>query len=335
LAVCFLSYSRTPLDIAALTSVRSVLESANQTYWFDEYLKSNTGTELNAEIADQIINAEAVVIFASSQYVSSRYCQAEAAFAIEKDKNIVRIDVEPYKLPPALLPLAAFKSLLWSETQQNTFVYNLAMALAEKGIDISQGTQQTLQVNYNPLDHAAASLVRPNYLRLKSGASDYLRDVERRLMEAASHNPSNGYNQLSLAFLWVYKHDAVRALSFAQQAVTLLALQPDAHYAEALALCALNPPKRRSKDETEEILRRLAIARRLPRSGAHVDLLSAIVIANYYLPRYLTPPANPEQLLSRGLSQASRFDPNEIARVLDHEAILYEELLPGLSAYRT
>jgi hypothetical protein len=127
---------------------------------------------------------------------------------------------------------------------------------------------------------------------------------------------------LSLAFLWLYSRDAARSLDAAGVALSLLAREPDAHYAEALALCIQAPAVKRSRSEVEAILRRLAVARGLPRAGAHIDLLSALVIANYYLPKYIPPPAAPDALLRRGLEVCTRRDLSENVRVLDLEPIV-------------
>jgi len=82
----------------------------------------------------------------------------------------------------------------------------------------------------------------------------------------------------------------------------------------------------------EMILRRLAIARRQRGAGAHTDLLSAIVIANFYLARHLKPPALPNDLLIRGISAGIAFDVDENRRVFAVEAIqtTTDALQPGL-----
>ncbi len=333
MAVCFFSYSRTPLDQTALRAIRTILDGAQISYWFDEFLQNQGGRELNAEIANEIVRSKLVIILASSQYVSSRYCQSEAVFALEKDKPVLRINLEAYDIPPALLSLASTSQLDWRESSLKESCRKLVSKLAEFGVDASLGLK-ALGAAYDTLDDSRAGFVRPPYSKLRSGAPDYLQDVGRRLNEAATSNPSNGYNHLSLAFLWLLRSDSERALQAARRAVDLLPRIADAHYAEALCLCSLCEAQARSKEYVEDILRRLAIARRLPNAGAHIELLSALVIANYYLPKYLTPPIEPGKLLERGLSGEIAFDPDEISRVLDNESLLDPASLPSLRVYR-
>jgi len=333
-ADCFLSYARAVLDQTALSQIQSALKSADISYWFDGHLISKEGTLLNEEIAREILTAQVIVVFASAQYFSSRYCQAEAAYASQVDKNIIRIEVEPYEMPPSALPLSSLPFIKWHSISWHEFLVSFVTALARFGIDASKSLiSPEVSQYYSIIDQADAALVRPNYFVLKSSHADALRDCERRLTDAQRANPGNGYNYLSLSYISLYRGDSARALDLARRAVNIIGSLPDSHFAEALALCAMRNPLRRSRDDVEEILRRLAIARRLPKSGAHIDLLSAIVIANYYLPNYLTPPALPEELLKRGLSSQVPFNKSEVSRVLECETPLNPKLLPSLSLY--
>jgi hypothetical protein len=333
-ARCFLSYSHTPLDQSALRQVREILSEAGVSYWFDGRLQNQQGGALNSEIASEILAAEVIVAIASSQYVSSTYCQAEVIFALERDKQLLRVNAEPYELPPALLPLASRPAVNCFGVETQEFARGFVAALARYGIDASGALASASPAHgYSNFDQPDAALIRPAYSVLKSTPPSALLDIERRLIHAQAANPQNGYNHLSLAFLWLFKGDAGRALEAARKAAGLLGNQPDAHFAEALALCGAERPKQRSREEVENILRRLAIARRLPKAGAHIDLLSAIVIANYYLPNYLTPPAAPGDLLQRGMSAGVLFNKDEVLRVLDTEPVLDVQHLPGLEAY--
>ena len=66
-----------------------------------------------------------------------------------------------------------------------------------------------------------------------------------------------------------------------------------------------------------------------------------LVIANHYLVRYLTPPADPEQLIRAGIVSGKTIDRNENRRVLDYEPLrvcplsarvraCFFELMPGM-----
>ncbi len=334
MAECFLSYSHAPLDQVALSEIRAVLTGSDVTYWFDGYLTVQRGLSLNQEIANEMRTASVVVLLLSSQYVSSSYCQAEACYALENDKPIIRVDAEPFKIPATLLPLSAIPAVKWHDVLLPDFQVQLVSALARCGIDASRSLIGTeVEPLFRIPDQGDVALVRPSYYALKSTTQDALREIERRLIQAQISNPQNGYNYLSLAFLWLHKGDSRRAIDAARKAVDLLGNIPYAYFAEALAFCASKKPAQRSKEDVENILRRLAIARRLPKSGAHIDLLSGIVISNYYLPKYLTPPAEPDELLKRGLSLETPFNKSEVARVLETEPIIEPQYLPSLEFY--
>jgi hypothetical protein len=52
------------------------------------------------------------------------------------------------------------------------------------------------------------------------------------------------------------------------------------------------------------------------------------VIANYYLPKYIPPPAAPDALLRRGLEVCKHRDLGENVRVLDLEPIVNPAFSP-------
>ncbi len=323
MATCFISYARRPLDEAALNLVRNILDCAGVSYWWDGHLTRKDAEGLNSEIARAIDEARVVIVLASSQSLSSSYCQAEIIYALSHDKQAVRVEVEPSALPGKLLPLASMRSVAWHDPPPPDFAANFVAALAAEGIDASG-----VSVGIDHIGNPNAAIVRPKYSELKDAGPDKLREIVRRLNQAVQLNPANPFNHLSLAFIWLHQRDAPRALSAARQALNQLQHEPDAHYAEALALCIQNPPHLRSKTEVEAILSRLAVARRLQGAAAHIDLLSALVISNYYLPRYLKPPAHPDHLLARGRS-AGRFDPEENGRTFDIERLSHPGFAPS------
>jgi hypothetical protein len=326
---CFISYARRPLDERVLAHVIHLLGRAGVAYWWDGLLHHKEGAGLNDEVSRHIAAADVVLVLASSQSLSSDYCQAEIVSSLQTDKRLVRIDVEPYShLPHILFPLASVPAVAWDERAPGVFESRLAAALAACGIDVSRALVSTAAPALDPLDNPNANLIRPRYLDLRGMGADTWRRHIQRLNQAAALNPQNGYNHLSLAFLWLYSRDAARSLDAAGVALSLLAREPDAHYAEALALCIQAPAVKRSRSEVEAILRRLAVARGLPRAGAHIDLLSALVIANYYLPKYIPPPAAPDALLRRGLEVCTHRDLGENVRVLDLEPIVNPAFSP-------
>ena len=155
-------------------------------------------------------------------------------------------------IPPALLPLSSSPVVKWHGVQPRDFSIDFVAALARCGVDASKAFLSTeAELFHSILDQADAALVRPSYVVLTSSTPDALRDYERRLTHAQTSNPQNGYNYLSLSFLWLYKGDASRALDAARKAVDLLGNIADAHFAEALALCGEQKPKLRSKEDAE------------------------------------------------------------------------------------
>ena len=321
MAVCFISYAQRPLDQKVVAYVRQLLDRAGVSYWWDGMIaRREPGGGVNEEIGGELDRAQVVIAIVSSQTLASSYCQAEVNYALAHNKQVIRIDAEQVLVPPALLPLAAVPAVLWYDTVPATFGIRLAEALAAKRVDASKGLEGGASADAaNVLFGPGAAIIRPPYLELRAAGPDLWQEYVRRLNQAAMHSPHNGYNHLSLAFLWLVQRDAARALVAARKALDQLEREPDAHYAEALALCIQSPPAKRSKSDVEAILRRLAIARRLPDAGAHIDLLTALIIANYYLPNYLTPPAIPDQLLRSGLER--RLDRGEAMRVLDVEPL--------------
>lgn len=330
MSYCFISYARRPLDERVVGYIVSLLDRAGLQYWWDGFAESRGGVDLNSEIARAIEAASVVLVLASSQSMSSPYCQAEIVWALQRDKRLIRIDVERFSIPPSMLPLASAHTVLWDENAIDSFETQLVAALAAQGTDAALALRPRDATDL--IDDPDVNLIRPSYLQLRASGADNWREYVRRLSLAASLNPNNPYNQLSLALLWVHSRDASRALEAARAALNQLSREPEAHYVEALALCIQNRADLRSRADAETILRRLAVARALPGAGAHVDLLSALVISNYYLPKYMTPPIAPDALLMRGVSAGCRFDPSENARVFDVEPILDSAFAPSQRA---
>jgi hypothetical protein len=314
---CFVSYAHRPLDEAACRAVVACLARHDIAHWSDRALVARDGAALNAEIAAALDTARVVIFLASSQSMASPYCRAEVVRALEADTPVLRVDVEPSAVPPELLPLVAAPRLVY-DPDHGGAAFEAALVAALAALGVAPGPRAGEEAVLALLDRPDASIVRPPYVVLRRGTPDMLAAYARRLTTAASLAPHNGYTHLSLALLSLAQRDVPRALAAALRAAELLPREPDAQYAAALARCAAIAPPRRGLADVEAILRQLAVARHLPRAGAHVDLLSALVVAGYYGPAYLTPPAAPDDLLRRGLSRPGR-DVGECRRVLDTE----------------
>jgi TIR domain len=180
MALCFISYARQrPLDELALAHVTDLLRRADISFWCDKLLTHEEGSGLNSEIAGELDAARVILVLASSQSLSSSYCQAEIISALEADKPLLRIDLEPFDRPPNLLPLASARTILWGGATVPSFEAEFAAALAEKGLDASKALGNA-GAAADILYHHAAALIRPNYSYLKQEGEDAWRECVRR-----------------------------------------------------------------------------------------------------------------------------------------------------------
>lgn len=299
--------------------------------WWDVNLVATSGVALNREVAAAIEQADVVLVLLSSQSAASMYCLGEVGYCLERSKRIVRIDVEPVATPAGLLPLSAARGVVWHGVTQGQAEADLARALTAEGIvlDLSGMAGSAGSASDQLfLDDPDNATIRPRYSQLLAAGPDRAREYALRLARAAAANPANGFNALSLALVWLYIGDGQRALACAQVATAAMPQSSDAHYAEALALCMTRALDARTRAEVEDILRRLAIARRLTGAGAHVDVLTATVIANHYLPRYVTPPASPDAVLTAAISSGRRIDMDECRRAWSVEPACVPGFMP-------
>jgi hypothetical protein len=120
--------------------------------------------------------------------------------------------------------------------------------------------------------------------------------------------------------------DAPRAIEAAEVAVRDLPREPDAYFAFSLARAAAQPLRTAFHADIEAMLQDLARARRLERPRAHVDCLSAIIIAEHYLPNRLLAPIEPVRLVKMASAEDRWRDAEEIERVLDTLVVTSSEL---------
>jgi hypothetical protein len=137
-ARCFISYSHTPRDEAALRYLVGVLARWGLQPWWDGNLVATSGVALNREVAAAIEQADVVLVLLSSQSAASMYCLGEVGYCLERSKRIVRIDVEPVATPAGLLPLSAARGVVWHGVTQGQAEADLARALTAEGIVLDQ-----------------------------------------------------------------------------------------------------------------------------------------------------------------------------------------------------
>jgi hypothetical protein len=318
----FISYVHAAPDGQIARWLRDMLEKSGLRVWLaDVSLHASTDSGLNEQIAAAIAQSPTVVVMLSAQSAASHYCRAEIIHAMKLDPAILVLEVEPLReLPPSLMPLRGY-ARAWVQlhaTQRSQWHGEIARGLAvcgQPGITLSNQPSDFLDVLLE------ARIIHPSYLKLSAKHVPDSRSLTIRASEAANLQPTNGYVQMNLALLLLHQSHVAGALEAARRAIVQIPGFPDAHYVLALAECASAPASNRTHAQVEVILRRLAAARRLTGAGYHIDLLSALVIANHYLVRYLTPPADPEQLIMGGVVGSKRMDAGENRRVLDYEPL--------------
>lgn len=308
----FISYAHSHEDDTVAFRLTNLIESAGRRVWLDRLsLRQQAGGGLNQQVYEAIAQAHVLVLVQSGYALASSYVQAENICAMSIGIPILRIEVEPCRLPPQLMPLSAYKVVQLHAASRASWDRLVFEALAELGI------RMNLPARFDPLITPSSRVVRPSYAIYRKADAAVRRSILMRLLEAMNLSPSNGYNSLSLAFVRMSLGDFAGASKDAEDAVRLLPLEGEAYYARALVTVAGGDLKGMFHNRAQEAMQDLARARRLPDPGAHVDILSAIIISGHYLANSKTPPAAPSQLLAMA-RQADRYlAADEILRILD------------------
>lgn len=308
----FISYVHAPADERVAGFAVDLAASAGLYPWIDRLrLAAATGQALNAEIAAAINASQALLLIASSTSYASPYVRAEASHALTHGIPVLRLEVEPVEPPNDLLPLRSCPRLELHQLSQDAWPAALLAALATLALKVRAPD------SIDPLLTADARVLRPSYRTLKGADEARWREYVGRLTTARALNPANGYNALSLAMLRLFLNDADRAIEAAEAAVRDLPREPDAYFALALARAAAEPLRSTFHGTIETMLQDLARARRLQRPRAHVDCLSAIIIAEHYVLNRLTPPIEPMRLVNLAGGNDRWRDGEEIERLLD------------------
>lgn len=308
----FISYAHSREDDAIAFRLVNLIEGAGRRVWLDRLnMRKQSGAGLNQQVADAILQAQLVVLVQSGYALASPYVQAENISAMTVGIPILRVEVEPCAFPPQLMPLSAYRAVQFHMTPRANWDRAVFEALAEQGI------RMDLPVRFDPLITPSSRVVRPPYATYRSADVAARQSILTRLLEAMNLSPSNGYNSLSLAFIRMSLGDFGGAARDAEEAVRLLPFEGEAYYARALVAAAGGDLKSMFHNRAQEVLQDLARARRLPDPGAHVDILSAVVISGHYLANSKTPPAQPAELLAMARKADRYVARDEIVRILD------------------
>jgi hypothetical protein len=68
--------------------------------WYDEGI--SPGAEFPEELGQAILGATLVLYYVSARSVSSRHCRDEVYFALDRDKKVLAVHLEPVELPAGL-----------------------------------------------------------------------------------------------------------------------------------------------------------------------------------------------------------------------------------------
>lgn len=316
----FISYGHATPDIQIAESIASIFNFSDIPFWKDEGLQNRTGMGLNQEIAHAIWASSHVLFLASGMSLSSNYCQAEIAYALELGKPVIYLPLDTDlegSIPEQLLPLKpiASRAVNFSLHSPNLWRTQIVEACARCGLPLRL-------VGVDPvLLSPETRIIRPDYLTLKHGSPSSWASITQRLADAHSIAPDNAYTLVSLSLLRTFLGKSDLACCDAEKAIFKQPSLPDAYYAAALACCQNQRFDRRSKPETDSILEQLRTGRRQPNAGNHLWLLSALVTHNFYDTRYLPPPEPLEAILQEGSSRHSF--PGECQRCWDVEGVLH------------
>jgi hypothetical protein len=317
----FISYAHAPADERAADFAADLANAAGLYPWIDRLrLRATTGEALNTEIAEAIRGSRAVMLVASSVSYASPYVRSEVSHALVCGVPVIRLEIEPVEPPDELLPVRSCRRVRLHQLGRDNWPSALIDSLATTGLKVRTPTA------IDPLLTADARVLRPSYRMLKKADEARWREYVERLTAARALNPANGYNALSLAMLRLFLKDAPRAIEAAEVAVRDLPREPDAYFAFGLARAAAQPLRTAFHADIEAILQDLARARRLERPRAHVDCLSAIIVAEHYLPNRLSAPIEPMRLVEMASAEDRWRDAEEIERVLDTLVVTSSEL---------
>jgi hypothetical protein len=308
----FISYAHAREDDAVAYRLANLIEAAGRRVWIDRLrLTQQGGGGLNQEIADAI-GASCVVLLVQSGYsLASAYVQAENIHALTLGVPVLRIELERSSLPPTLMPLASAPFVPLHSTPRADWDRLTIEAMSELGIRL------TLPARVDPLLKPTARVIRPAYSLLREAPEARRRAILERLLEARVLSPSNGYNSLSIAFLRLALGDFIGAAADAEQAVRALPQEGEAYYARALIAASAQPLRTMFDNKVQLALQDLARARRLSEPGAHVDVLTAIILSGHYLQIGKQPPAQPHQLMAMARGADKVLIPDELWRILD------------------
>lgn len=129
-AYTFVSYAHADAETVYPDLV--ALRSAAVEIWYDEGIEP--GSAWREELGSAIEQCATFLFFLSSSSVASKHCQQELDFALELERKIVIVHLEPVELTPGLrLSLNNRQALVRYATPEAEYLRKLSTALAQTG----------------------------------------------------------------------------------------------------------------------------------------------------------------------------------------------------------
>ncbi len=148
----FVSYARS--DSAVVMKDLAVLEAASIAVWRDTDIPG--GAIWRDQLAHRIADSAAMICFMSRDSIASKYCTQELTLAVDEDKPLICIHLEPLVLPVGLrMTIGSRQALLRHELLDHLY--------REKLIDAAA---RALNPTDQPTDLPSTELL-PNSLRLR------------------------------------------------------------------------------------------------------------------------------------------------------------------------
>lgn len=313
----FISYGNAPAEERVVGWLFRLLSAHSVDAWVDYFhLRPKFGPELHVEIAGAIRGSAGLLFIASAHSFGSTYCRAEVSYALSIGKTILTLLVERCDMPDEWLPLRGKPECIVGlhHLQQEEWIGALIQPLSMLGIRLTHDDEDPR------LHHPFSSISRPRYLALKTMPVSMANSIIVRLVRAREIYSRNGYNSLNLAKLLLFRGDVRGAGQAARVALDLLPTEPSAWVTQALVLCASHPVARRNLPIVQEMLGLLERAWLLEGASSPAYLLAALIICNFHIRRYLTPPRDISVLLAEGTA-SELHDGDENYRVFEAETL--------------
>jgi TolB-like protein/tetratricopeptide (TPR) repeat protein len=145
----FVSYSHVNSDVVGKEI--SKLQEQNFKIWYDNRI--SLGTKWREELASSILECDLFLLFVSPDYVFSDHCQGELHLALEHQRRILAVHLEPTELTPGLkLAIGDRQHLFKYEMEEETYQQQLLTGITDilKGPDRKFSPVKPHQANQPP-----------------------------------------------------------------------------------------------------------------------------------------------------------------------------------------